>query len=47
MSKYFTLNEMTKSKTAKEYNINNTPTDSRIISNIEYTMDRMDAIREL
>lgn len=47
MSKYFTLNEMIKSRTAKEYNINNTPTDSRIISNIEYTMDRMDAIREL
>ena len=47
MSKYFTLNEMTKSKTAKEHNINNTPTDPRIISNIEYTMDRLDVIREL
>lgn len=47
MSKYFTLNEMIKSRTAKECNINNTPTDPKIIQNLEYVISRLNPIREL
>ena len=47
MSKYFTLNEMIKSKTAKQYNIDNVPTDPKIIQNLEYVISRLNPIREL
>lgn len=46
MLKYFTFTEMIKSPTADKNKINNEPTDPTIISNINYTMERLDEIRE-
>ena len=44
--KYFTFLEMIKSSTADKNNINNNPTNPEIIDNINYTMERLDEIRE-
>ena len=44
--KYFTFLEMIKSSTADKNNIDNNPTNPEIIDNINYTMERLDEIRE-
>lgn len=44
--KYFTFLEMIKSSTADKNNIDNNPTNPEIIDNINYTMERLDDIRE-
>lgn len=44
--KYFTFLEMIKSSTADKNNIDNNPTNTEIIDNINYTMERLDEIRE-
>lgn len=46
MPKYFTFMEMIKSPTADKNKINNEPTNPEIIDNINYTMERLDEIRE-
>lgn len=46
MGKYFTLYELIKSDVAEEKGINNTPQEEDIIKNIEYTISRLDEIRE-
>lgn len=47
MKSYFTLEELIRSKTAKQYNIDNVPTDPKIIQNLEYVISRLNPIREL
>ena len=44
--KYFTFLEMIKSSTADKNNIDNNPTNPEIIDNINYTIERLDEIRE-
>lgn len=44
--KYFTFLEMIKSSTADKNNIDNNPTNPEIIDNINYTMERLDEIRD-
>lgn len=44
MAIYFTVKEMTKSQTAKLYNIENTPTE-KVIENLKKTMYILDMIR--
>ena len=44
--KYFTFLEMIKSSTADKNNIDNNPTNPERIDNINYTMERLDEIRE-
>lgn len=44
--KYFTFLEMIKSSTADKNNIDNNPTNPEIIDNINYTIGRLDEIRE-
>lgn len=44
--KYFTFLEMIKSPTADKNNIDNNPTNPEIIDNINYTIERLDEIRE-
>ena len=44
--KYFTLYELIQSNVAEEKGINNTPQEKDIIDNIEYTISRLDEIRE-
>lgn len=46
IGKYFTLYELIKSNVAEEKGINNTPQEEYIIKNIEYTISRLDEIRE-
>lgn len=46
IGKYFTLYELIKSNVAEENGINNTPQEEDIIKNIEYTISRLDEIRE-
>lgn len=46
MAKYFTFKEMIDSYTATVKNIDNNPTDPKIIDNINYTLNRLDEIRE-
>lgn len=44
--KYFTISELTKSSTAKAFNIDNTPTPE-VVDNLEYLIDNLlDPIRE-
>lgn len=44
--KYFKAEEILKSKVAKENNIDNIPTDEKVIDNLNYTLQRLDEIRE-
>jgi len=44
--KYFTISEMLASKTAKQNNIDNNPTDEKILAYIQYTLAQLDKIRE-
>lgn len=44
--KYFTLNELCRSNTASKYGIDNTPISQEVLDNLDYTMDRLDEIRE-
>ena len=44
--KYFTLYELIQSNVAVEKGINNTPQEKDIIDNIEYTISRLDEIRD-
>lgn len=44
--KYFKYSELLKSETAEENNIDNTPKDETTIDNINYTISRLDEIRE-
>lgn len=44
--KFFTLYELIYSNVAEEKGINNTPQEEYIIKNIEYTISRLDEIRE-
>ena len=44
MAIYFTIKEMTKSQTAKLYNINNTPTEE-VIKNLKKVMYILDIVR--
>ena len=44
--KYFTLNELCRSNTASKYGIDNTPTSREVLDNLDYTMNRLDEIRE-
>lgn len=46
IGKYFTLYELVHSNVAEEKGINNTPQEEDIIKNIEYTISRLDEIRE-
>ena len=43
---YFKVEELLRSETAERYGIDNTPTDDDIIDNINYTIRRLDEIRE-
>jgi hypothetical protein len=45
-TKYFKVSEILRSSTAKKHNIDNTPTDETIIDNINYTLNRLNEIRE-
>lgn len=45
-TKYFKASEFLYSKTAVKHNINNIPTDETIIDNINYTLQRLNEIRE-
>jgi len=45
-TKYFKSSEMIYSETAEKYNIDNTPTDEEVIDNINYTLQRLNEIRE-
>lgn len=44
--KYFKYSELLKSETAEENNIDNTPKDETTIDNLNYTISRLDEIRE-
>lgn len=44
--KYFTLEELTRSDTAKKLGIDNEPKDDFTISNLHWIMTRLDKIRE-
>lgn len=44
--KYFKYIELLRSKVAEENNIDNTPKDETTIDNINYTISRLDEIRE-
>lgn len=44
--KYFKYSELLKSETTEENNIDNTPKDETTIDNINYTISRLDEIRE-
>ena len=44
--KYFTMDELIASKTAKKLKIDNTPKDDFTISNLHWIMTRLDDIRE-
>lgn len=43
---YFKVEELLRSQTAEKCKIDNTPTDDEIIDNINYTIQRLDEIRE-
>ena len=43
---YFKVEEILRSQTAERCGIDNTPTDDEIIDNINYTIRRLDEIRE-
>ena len=43
---YFKVEELLRSETAERYGIDNTPTDDEIIDNLNYTIQRLDEIRE-
>lgn len=45
-TKYFKVSEILCSNTAKKHNIDNTPTDETIIDNLNYTLNRLNTIRE-
>lgn len=45
-TKYFKVSEILRSNTAKKHNIDNTPTDETIIDNLNYTLNRLNEIRE-
>lgn len=45
-TKYFKVSEILRSSTAKKHNIDNTPTDETIIDNLNYTLNRLNTIRE-
>lgn len=45
-TKYFKVSEILRSNTAKKHNIDNTPTDETIIDNLNYTLNRLNTIRE-
>lgn len=45
-TKYFKATEFLYSKTADKHNINNIPKDETIIDNINYTLQRLNEIRE-
>lgn len=45
-TKYFKVSEILHSDTAKKHNIDNTPTDDTIIDNLNYTLNRLNEIRE-
>jgi hypothetical protein len=45
-TKYFKVSEILCSDTAKKHNIDNTPTDDTIIDNLNYTLNRLNEIRE-
>lgn len=45
-TKYFKVSEILCSNTAKKHNIDNTPTDETIIDNLNYTLNRLNEIRE-
>lgn len=45
-SKYFTINEIIHSDTADKYNIDNTPVEQEIIDSLNYSVGRLDEIRE-
>lgn len=45
-TKYFKVSEILHSDTAKKHNIDNTPTDDTIIDNLNYTLNRLNTIRE-
>lgn len=44
--KYFTLEELTRSKKAEKLGIDNEPKDDKILENLDFTMTRLDEIRE-
>lgn len=43
---YFKVEELLRSETAEKCGIDNTPTDDEIIDNLNYTIQRLDEIRE-
>jgi hypothetical protein len=45
-TKYFKVDEFLRSETADKLGINNTPTDETIIDNINYSLTRLNEIRE-
>lgn len=45
-TKYFKVSEILHSDTAKKHKIDNTPTDETIIDNLNYTLNRLNTIRE-
>lgn len=45
-TKYFKVSEILRSSTAKKLEIDNIPTDEEIIENINYTLERLNTIRE-
>lgn len=47
MKSYFTLEELTRSKTAKQYNIDNSIPNLQIESNLNYLITKLNPIREL
>ena len=45
-TKHFTVNEILRSQTALQLGIDNTPKDDKTIENLNYTLERLEEIRE-